>query len=172
MEIVDRTVETERVHAGSAADLASAAWALGGVCLLFAAAVVRLSARGLETLRGGLEPWEWGGLLLLTLVFVVGEGWGALQRRWVPRLVDRARALRGREDVVLRVLAPLYGMSLIAAPPERLLRAWAGSGAVVTAILVVREFPDPWRGIVDLAVAAALVWGMGAILIKGRHALA
>lgn len=153
-------------------DAVSVAWALGGVCLLFAAAVARLAARGLQTVRDGLEPGEWGALVLLVVLFLVGEGWGALQRKWVPSLIDRARALPARRGVVFRVLAPLYGMSLIGAPRKRLLRAWAGTAAIVTAVLAVRTFPEPWRGMVDLAVAAALVWGLGAILVKSRHAFA
>ncbi|GMV05019.1 MAG: hypothetical protein AMXMBFR53_12990 [Gemmatimonadota bacterium] len=155
--------------ASDGAGLAAAAWAVGGVCLLFSMAVFRLGRRGLETLRGGLEPREWGALVLLTLLFVVGEGWGALQRKWVPRLVRRVSTLREGGSPIHRALAPLYGMSLIGAPRADLLRAWGGTAAIVAAVLLVRGFPEPWRGIVDLAVASALVWAVGAIAVACRR---
>ena len=56
------------------ADVVSVSWALGGTCLLFAAAAARLSARGVQTVRDGLEAWQWGVLLILVLLFLVGEG--------------------------------------------------------------------------------------------------
>jgi protein-S-isoprenylcysteine O-methyltransferase Ste14 len=55
-------------------------------------------------------------------------------------------------------------LSLIGAPPEKLLPRWLGTLAIVAAVFVIRALPDPWRGIVDFAVAAALAWGLVAIL--------
>lgn len=144
-------------------------WALAGVAGLFASAVVRLGGRGIETIVDGLAPVQWAALALLTLIMVYGEGVVALQRRWVPRLIERARALRD-ERFGLQLLAPLYGLSLVGAPVPRLIRAWLGTAAIVTAILVVRSLPDPWRGIVDFAVAAALCWGLVSIAYRAPHA--
>ena len=149
---------------------AAAAWALTGVVLLFGFAVMRLGRQGFETLQAGLSPGEWAALLLLTLVFLFGEGWGALQRVWVPRLVRRASMLRKEGRLHHRILAPLYGMSLIGASRKSQARAWLGTLAIVTAIVVVRTFPEPWRGITDLAVASALIWGLGAVVVEGRRA--
>lgn len=148
----------------------SAAWALSGVGLLFLFAVYRLGSRGLATVQGGLTPGHWLSLVLLTAAFVYAEGARALQRRWVPRLVERAARLRHEDVLVHRILAPLYGMSLVGAPPRRVLRAWSLTGAIVVAVFVVRSFPEPWRGITDLAVASALLWGLGAIVAKAPAA--
>ncbi len=144
-------------------------WALAGVAGLFASAVIRLGGRGIETIVGGLAPVQWVALAVLTLVMVYGEGVVALQRRWVPRLIERARALRG-ERFGLQLLAPLYGLSLVGAPLPRLARAWLGTAAIVTAILIVRSLPDPWRGIVDFSVAAALGWGLISIALRAPRA--
>jgi hypothetical protein len=135
------------------------AWLLLGVGALFTSAVVRLGARGLATLQGGLSAGHWVVLISLTAVMVYGEGVVALQRRWVPRLLRRARALRG-ESLGLKLLGPLYGLSLVGAPGKQLLRGWLGTLAIVTAILIVRSLPEPWRGIVDFSVASALAWGL------------
>ena len=139
-------------------------WAVLGVAGLFTVAVLRLGWQGVLTIRGGLGEFEWIALLGITAAFVYGEGYRVLDRRWVPDLFLRARELRSEPRSIVRWLAPLHGLSLIAAPPRRLLRGWLGTSAIVVAVLVVRGLPAPWRGIVDFAVAAALAWGLFAIL--------
>ncbi len=156
---------------GSLGGTMASAWAVMGVSILFASAVYRLGARGIATARDGLGPWEWTALVLLTVTFVYGEGFRVLDRRWVPDMLKRALRLRREGGVLLRLLAPLYGLSLIGAPRHRLLRAWAGTAAIVLAVLLVRSFPEPWRGITDFAVAAALAWGLLAILRRVLSAL-
>ena len=104
------------------------------------------------------------GLVLLTAAFVYGEGFRALDRRWVPRLVERALLLRDDPRVLVRLVAPLYGLSLVGAARDDLIRGWLLTTAILGAVLIVRALPDPWRGIVDFAVAAALAWGLVAIL--------
>lgn len=145
------------------------AWALVGVSALFSFAVLRLGGRGVRTILEGLAPGQWLVLVLLTFAFVYGEGVISLQRRWVPRLIERARSLRS-ERPALQFLGPLYGLSLVGAPAKSLLRAWLGTLAIVTAVLTVRTFPDPWRGIVDFAVASALVWGLLSIAWRAPRA--
>lgn len=131
-----------------------------GVAALFAKACYQLGRRGVLTLQAGLEPLEWLALALLMVVFVYGEGERALGRRWVPRMVARARELGPRSPASHRILAPLYAMSLIGAPARTLARAWIGLALVVLAVVIVRHFAEPWRGIVDLAVVGALAWGL------------
>jgi hypothetical protein len=139
-------------------------WAVAGVVVLFAEAAWRLALRGIAAVQGGLTSFEWLALVLLTAAFVYGEGVRALQRKWVPYVLRRVARLGEEGQLLYRVAAPLYAMSLIGPPRRALLRAWAGVAAIVTAVLVVSGFPDPWRGIVDLAVASALVWGAIALL--------
>lgn len=140
-----------------------ACWALLGVAAVFAWAVYRLGGRGLEAIRGGLDPLEWTALVLLTVGFVYGEGVRALDRRWIPDLMKRARRLRG-ESRLLQLLGPLYGLALVGTERGELIRGWLTTFGIVVAVLVIRSFPSPWRGIVDFAVAGALAWGLIAIL--------
>jgi len=127
-----------------------------------------LGARGSALIRSGLQPVEWLLLAAITAAFVYGEGVRALQRRYVPFVLRRLRQLRGEDTAALhRVLAPLYAMALIAAPPRELMRAWAGLLAIVAAVLVVRGLPEPGRGMIDTGVAAALAWGLVALLREG-----
>lgn len=147
-------------------EIAVVTWAVGGVVFLFGEAAWRLGMRGVAAIRGGLTPFEWVALLLLTAAFVYGEGVRALQRKWVPYVLTRIERLRSEPAVVYRAAAPLYAMSLIGPPARAVVRAWAGVAAIITAVLVVSRLPDPWRGIVDIAVASALVWGAFA-LVRG-----
>ncbi|MBW3534127.1 MAG: hypothetical protein KY453_02745 [Gemmatimonadetes bacterium] len=146
-------------------------WALAGSTVIFVHAVVRLGAHGLESVRGGLGPGESASLVVLTAAFVYGEGVLALERRFVPHLVERARGLAQEASVTLRILAPLYAFSLVGAPRRTLARAWAGVAAIAVAVVAVRALPDPWRGIVDLAVAAALAWAVVALVRQSAGAL-
>lgn len=141
----------------------ASAWMLVGVAGIFAWAVYRLGGRGLEAIRGGLDTFQWSVLVVLTLGFVYTEGVQTFDKRWIPKLIQRAHRLRG-EATILQVLAPLYGLSLVSSDWRDLLKGWGGTALIVLAVLLVRQLPSPWRGIVDFAVAAALVWGMVTIL--------
>ena len=139
-------------------------WGAAGVSLLFASAVARLGTRGIDTVQHGLAGFEWVALITLTVIFAYGEGYRALVRRWVPGLFRRLRRLRQESSLFLRLLAPAYGLALITPDRGQRLRAWLGTGAIVAAIVLVSRLPEPWRGIVDLAVAAALLIGLVDIL--------
>jgi hypothetical protein len=121
-----------------ASGAAAAAWALSGIAVLFLFAAYRLGSSGLATVRAGLAIGEWAALIVLTVLFVYGEGRRALQQRWVPRVILRASDLRRQQVVLYRLLAPLYGLSLIGASPRNVVRAWALSAAILGAVLVVR----------------------------------
>ena len=131
---------------------------------IFADAIVQLARRGLITMRAGLDPLEWLAFALLLVAFVYGEGLRALARRWVPAMLARARTLGPASPRLHELLAPLYAMSLIGADARTLVRAWTGVALIVLAVFAVRALPEPWRGIVDAAVAAALLVGLWAIV--------
>ena len=142
-----------------------AMWGLAGVILVFGNGVLTLGTRGIATMRAGLEPLEWAALIVLTIVFVYGEGVRALQRRWVPFVFRRIDQLRASDDVVHHVLAPLYVMALIGAPRRTLTLAWVGAAAIVLAVAIVSRFPTPWRGITDFAVSVALAWALVVMVV-------
>jgi hypothetical protein len=156
----------------TAGGLLAAAWALAGVTLLLSFATVRLGMRGIATVQEGLGPTEWTVLVALTLAFVWMEGHQAFEKRWVPRVIARTARLRSTTGLLERLLAPLYAMSLISDSRRGLVRAWSLTTGIVIAVLIVASLPEPWRGIIDLAVAAALVWGIGTIALRAHEAFA
>lgn len=157
----DAEVEKEMSSLGKLA----VGWSLVGVAAVFGWAVYRLGGRGMAAIQGGLTPVEWAALVAFTLFFVYTEGVLTFDRRWIPKLVLRSQRL-GRESRTLQLLGPLYGLSLIGRDWKEVAKAWVGTALIVTAVLIVRQFPSPWRGIVDFGVAAALAWGMVSILRK------
>jgi hypothetical protein len=162
--------QEQRRLSWTAGDVAFA-WGVLGVAVLFATAVLRLGARGLATVSAGLTGWQWLALAALTTVFVYGEGVRALQRKWVPWALGRLVALREERRTWYLLLAPLHAMAFIGAPARTLARAWAGTVAIVFAVLVVSRFPDPWRGITDIAVASALAWATVVLVVGGVRRL-
>jgi hypothetical protein len=146
-------------------------WGVSGVALLFASAAYRLGERGIDTIAGGLSAPQWLVLAALTVVFVYGEGVRALERKYVPHVMRRVELLRGERRTWYRLLAPLHALTLIGAARGLLLRAWAGTAAIAIAVVIVRSFPEPWRGITDFAVAAALAWGTWALGRAGLRRL-
>jgi hypothetical protein len=140
-------------------------WALVGITILFGEAIVRLGMRAVRTIQAGLTTHEWAMLVAVTAMFLYFEGWRGIQGRYAPFVVERLTRLRTERGLGMRLLAPLYAMALVGATRRQLTRAWLGVAAVVAAILIVRALPDPWRGIIDFGVSAALLWGLAAIII-------
>jgi hypothetical protein len=137
-------------------------WGAVGVIGILGFAVYRLGSRGVATVTAGLGGLEWLALAALTAVFLYMEGFQAFQVRWVPKVVLRLKALRQPRWWQVP-LAPLYGMGLLGPSGRAVLPAWVGTGAIVLAIVVVSRLPEPWRGIVDIAVASALCYGTVAL---------
>jgi hypothetical protein len=146
-------------------------WALVGVSLLLGFAIIRLGGRGVESVASGLTATQWTVLVASVGFFVYAEGVKALQLRWVPRVVERARTIGAHSGPVRTLLAPFHAMSLVGAPAPAMMRAWLLVAAVITAVYLVRLLPDPWRGIIDLSVAAALGWGLLFLLVGIGKAL-
>ncbi len=161
---------TESEPSDSTTKRLATGWALIGVAAIFAWAVYRLGGRGIATVRAGLDPLEWAVLVISTVGFVYTEGVLTFDRRWIPKLVRRARGVRTKGPV-FQLLAPLYGLSLVDTDPKQLFRGWGGTALIVMAVLIIRAFPSPWRGIVDFAVAAAMAWGLVTILRRTPEAM-
>lgn len=145
--------------------LFGAVWGAGGVCLLLLFAVVRLAPMGFEPLAaGGLGPLHYAGYAASLAFFIYTEGYRAFQLGFSPRVAARAHALR-RDPQPLRVLlAPAFCMGFFGATRRRLVASWAVTLGVVLLVVGVRQLAQPWRGIVDLGVVAALLYGAVFIL--------
>lgn len=150
----------------SLAALLLSSWSILGVLLLLGQALFRLAPLA-------WEPLAHGQLTNVQLALYVGwillngylEGYRGFQKRFVPRVLARAEHL-GRHPTLLRgVFGPLFVMGFFHATKRALYSAWGITIAVALAILVVRSFAQPWRGIIDAGVVAGLGWGSVCLLV-------
>ena len=149
-------------------ELAIAGGSLLVVALTLVESIARLGARALAIFRDqSLSPTDHVIISVIVAVFWYGEGYRALQMRFVPHVVARAFELArsGRRGGAL-ALGPLYVMSLVGDRREARLRAWLGVAAIVAVVLAVRHLPPFWRGAVDAGVSVALLWGLAALVVR------
>ena len=143
----------------------TATWGIAGVLLPIGAAMVRLTRVGLDAFDYPLQTHHWAFLVVFLLFMLVSEGYRGFQKSFAPRVAARARELQLDPRPLQVFLAPLVCMGFIYAPPRRMLRSYGLAGTIVIFVLSVRQLPQPWRGLVDLGVAAGLFWGMVVLVV-------
>jgi hypothetical protein len=141
-------------------------WGIGGTAALLVEAIVRLLPLGLEPLRSGQLSASQGALyFVVVLFFGFAEGYRGFQRAFSPRAAARAVWLDHHGTVLQRALAPLFCMALISATRRRLIVNWALVFGIVALIVLVRQLPPPYRGMIDGGVVVGLSWGTLATLL-------
>jgi hypothetical protein len=164
------------------ANVLVAGWGVLGVLALLAQAIYRLTPIALEPLQKGQLNTAQAGLYFgWVLVNGYAEGYRGFQRGFAPRVVARAFHLAGHRapgapadptGALHVALAPAFCMSLFHASRRGLVVAWTVLLAIVVVVTVVRQVPQPWRGIVDAGVVVGLLWGAAAIVVFFVRALA
>lgn len=145
-------------------------WGVLGVVVLFCQAMYRLGVRAFEAIQMPLTPLQVSILVAWTLFNFYAEGYRAFQKRFSPRVVVRAHYLGQHRTALHVLLAPFFCMALIHSARREKVIAWSTTVMILCFILLLRHVPQPWRGIVDAGVVAALAWG--AVTILGLHARA
>ncbi|MEL7451718.1 MAG: hypothetical protein AAFN78_21100 [Pseudomonadota bacterium] len=159
---------------GNAASLRgtlAAWWGIGGFTFMLAVSVYRLAALAADSFQ---MPWHLGHQILFIgnlLVMLWVEGYRGFQLKFSPRFAQRAVELRSRNTIVEAIAAPLVLMGMLYAPRRQLIASWLLTAGIVVIVLVYRAMPQPWRGILDAGVAAALLWGLVATVFLSVRAL-
>jgi hypothetical protein len=136
-------------------------WAVGGVLLLLSQAIFRLSQVAWEALATfELTQAQIAITAAWALASSYMEGYRGFQLRFVPRVLARAHYLAQNPGAAPVLLAPLYAMAFFRAKTRAKVAAWGISLLVLAAILIVRNLPQPWRGIIDVGVVVGLSWGV------------
>lgn len=143
----------------------AALWGIFGFIMILCQAIVRLAGRAYEPLAAGdLQAYHYV-LFAVSIVFnAYFEGYRAFQLQVAPRVMARASHLAQHPRPLHVVLAPLFCMSLFHATRKRLIISWSVYAGIITLVVLVRQLPQPWRGIVDAGVVAGLSWGVVAIV--------
>ena len=108
---------------------------------------------------------HWIGLVISLIFMGYAEGYKGFQLKFSPRVAARALYLRAHPTLVRVVFAPLFCMGFFHATRKRKIIAYAVTTMVVLLIVVVRQLPQPWRGIVDVGVLFGLGWGLVSVWI-------
>lgn len=163
------TVTATREHAEVAVNTAhpvlgtlALLWGAGGFFALLGFALVRLGplvADSFDLPWGGLH---WALFAFNLVVMAWYEGYKGFQLSYSPRFGARCAYLFRHATPLQALLAPLVCMGFIHAPRRRMIAAWALTIAIVIIILLYRQLPQPWRGILDAGVVVGLAWGMAA----------
>ncbi|MDT8305882.1 MAG: hypothetical protein RRC07_08100 [Anaerolineae bacterium] len=153
------------------AGVAGAIWGVGGVLLLVAVAMVKLAAPATEALSSPLRWFHWLAILLSVATLLYGKGYRGFYRTLAPLVGTRAAHLRAQPTAVRVLLAPLYCMGYFHSERRQQVVVVAMTAAMVGLIFLMRSLAQPWRGIVDTGIIAALAMGCGSIVLWSTPAL-
>jgi hypothetical protein len=148
------------------------AWGIGGVSLVLLNPILRLSALPLETLQEGLTPTQWAIAAVWTVFMLYSEAYRGFHKQFAPRVTVRALALAAAPTPLLVVVAPFMCMGLIHANRKRRIVSWSLLIGIVVLVIMVRQVPSPWRGIIDMGVVLGLASGLCSVLWFAARAVA
>lgn len=147
-----------------------AIWAVAGVAGLLGWAIVRLSEIALGALEGPLSWYHWAATGAFVPFMAWSEGLRGFQRRFSPRVAERAMLIRAAPTAARVVFAPLFAAGFFGGSRREQVRACLGTAAIVALVLLVHRLDQPWRGILDAGVVAGLSWGVVATLALSARA--
>lgn len=137
-----------------------ASWGVLGVVGILFQALYRLTPLALEPVqRDLLAPYQWFIYVGWAVLNLYAEGYKGFQRGFNPRVIARAIHLAHHPRALHVLLAPAFCMSLFHATKKRLIVSWTLVGGLTLIVLLVRQLPQPWRGIVDIGVVTGLGYG-------------
>jgi hypothetical protein len=160
-----QTGDSNVARGASMTGAVGAVWGVAGVFLIVGLAVVRLTPVALDAFAFPLGPRHWAFSVGFFAFMIWSEGYRGFQKNFAPRVAARARYLRHNPHLGHALLAPLFCMAFFHATPRRLMGAYGLTTMIVVFVLIVRQLPQPWHGLVDLGVAAGLVWGLVALAV-------
>lgn len=139
-------------------------WAVLGVVLFLLQAVGRLVGYTLEALPT-LTALQWGIVGVWVPFMIWSEGHRGFYKRFSPVAVKRALWLARNPAPVRVIFAPFFAMGFFSATRRRLITSWGLTAAIAVIVVVVKQVPQPWRGIVDSGVVVGLLYGTATVVI-------
>lgn len=136
-----------------------------GVSLLLCWAITRLTPHAIELLSLPLEWYHWFALIVNILFMAYSEGYKGFQQGAAPRLAARVRYLYANPTVLHVVLGPLFCASYFHTTKSRKIARYVLTTMIIVLIIIVSQFTQPWRGIIDAGVVVGLIWGLISMLI-------
>ena len=137
-----------------------AIWGIAGLSMIFGRGLVCLYPYVEELPGSGFTGIHWAALAASLLFMGYAEGYKGFHLKFSPRAAARALYLRNNPTFLRVLFAPFFCMGYFHATRKRKIIAYGLTTMIVALILLVRELPQPWRGIVDAGVLLGLGWGL------------
>ncbi|MEO0424616.1 MAG: hypothetical protein AAF184_19920 [Pseudomonadota bacterium] len=135
-------------------------WAIVGFSTLLIYGLAKLANATAGAFSASLGPHHIAALIASAVAMAWFEGYRGFQQSFSPRFAARAAELGEHASTLQALLAPLVCMGLLWAPRRRLISAWSLTCGIVILVLLFRQLPQPWRGILDGGVFVGLTWGL------------
>jgi len=139
-------------------------WGVTGVIFILSKAVLKLTPYVSNLLDYEFNTYHWLVLVLFTIFMGYAEGYKGFQKKLSPRVISRAIYLKNNPSTLRFVLAPFFCVGYFWSTKKRLITSYSVTAFIALLIIVVKQVPQPWRGIIDLGVIVGLSWGIIAII--------
>lgn len=142
-------------------------WGVAGAITLLMFALTRMTGHLLEAFSGEYEltATHYIVMVLWTAFMAYSEGYKGFQSGYSPRVAARALYLRDKCTPLRLVLAPLFCLGFIHATRRRRITVFVLLIGISLIVILFRQIPQPWRGVLDLGVVVGLSWGIIATLV-------
>ena len=141
-----------------------------GVAGILGWAIVRLSDIALRALEEPLAWYHWVVVGAFIPFMAWSEGLRGFQRRFSPRVAERAMLIRAAPTAARVIFAPLFAAGFFGGSRRERLGTCLGTTAIIVLVVIVHMLEQPWRGILDAGVVTGLTWGMVATLALSARA--
>jgi hypothetical protein len=140
-------------------------WAVIGISTLLGQAMFRLTPLAWQAWNQSLTLFQRGLFAFTVVFFAYAEGYRGFQKRFSPRVVKRAYYLGQNPSLWRVVFAPFFAMSLFGSTQRQQRVSWSLVVGITCLVILVRQLPQPWRGIVDAGVVVGLGWGLASVYV-------
>lgn len=142
----------------------AAVWGVLGVAAMLLEAEVRLLRLAYEGVVVQFAPLPGAVAAVWCALNAWLEGYRGFQKRFVPQALDRAFAIDVTSKLAV-ALAPFEVLGVWRTEPKVRRRAWVMVIGISTLVFLVKQLPQPWRGVIDAGVVVGLGWGTAALVI-------
>lgn len=145
--------------------LVGAVWGLTGIIAILIYALIRLGPMFFDAFSHSLMWYHWVVLIGNVIFMAHSEGYRGFQKSFSPRVAARAKHLYHHPSTLRVVLAPLFCMGYFHIYRRRQIVVYALMIFIIIVILIIRQLPQPWRGVIDAGVVVGLSWGLISLII-------
>ena len=139
-------------------------WGVLGVVYILGQTITKLFSYVAEMSLGQLQVFHWIFLVGFTLFMAYAEGYKGFQKKFSPRIIARAIYLKNNLTPIRFLLAPLFCIGYFHGTKKRLITSYCVTGFIALLVVIMKNAPQPWRGMIDVGVIVGLSWGVIAII--------